>query len=83
MIEIRGIDVDNPHGGLDEVIGKDCACVHLEKMDTAAWCLILDDKDGRQVIINLGYLPRERGPKAYAFVYEDNAGDKHARGGGK
>jgi hypothetical protein len=70
-IEIRGDNVDDPHGGLDEIFGRNCWC-HLEKMNEAGWCLIIEAQ-GRKVIVSLGYSPRaKRGHRAYAFVFADD-----------
>jgi hypothetical protein len=69
VIEIRGHDVEEPRGGLDEVCGQNCI-VHLERMSDHGFCLIVDDPEAkRQVIVNLWTSKRAR---IGAFVYEDH-----------
>lgn len=72
-IEIRKLEAD---GQFDEIVGKDCACVHLEKMSDSEWCLIFSDKDGREVNVHLG---SKSSRTAYGFIYEDTG----AEGGGR
>ena len=67
MIELRPDGMSQEH--MDEVVGTNCR-VHLERMDTHWFCLIIEDAQ-RRVMLNIGTMFEKRRYRVEAMVYED------------
>ncbi len=70
MIELRPESEANGYVYLDELVGQNCH-VHLERMDTNWFCLIVEDGE-RRVMLNVGGKPRT---KVNAGVYANEPFD--------